>query len=194
MIRKINAFFTHKAITVKGAKNYTTAHDLEGSQLTQLFTQLLSWSLWCVAWDAGYPTSSPKQSVELKLKKSVKRGVKESYARDGRVRRVFFIIIFSDLLFDCSPVLEYAKIRPVLQTSPKRRACAQATLWEREWHNGLLTHSPRVRRKKGWSVEQGEKSAGEWGYDLALWIHLLFWRILKSNSCLFPWNGGIIVV
>ena len=47
MIRKINAFFTHKAVTAKGAKNYPTAHDLERSQLTQLFTQLLSWSLWC---------------------------------------------------------------------------------------------------------------------------------------------------
>ena len=38
----------------------------------------------------------------------------------------------------------------------------------------FTTHSPRVRRKKGESAEQGKKSAGEWGRDLALWIHLLF--------------------
>ena len=128
MIRIINAFFTRKAITVKGAKNYPTAHDLDRSQLTQLFTQLLS--------HGGYPTSSPKQSGFFFLKISKEIG-KAWCKRVLRARRAcgasfFFLIIFSDLLFDCSRVLEYAKIQTVLQTSPKRRACAQATLWERE--------------------------------------------------------------
>ena len=191
MIRKINAFFTRKAITVKGAKNYPTAHDLERSQLTQIFTQLLS--------HGGYPTSSPKQSGFFFLKISKEIG-KAWCKRVLSARRAFeasfffFLIIFSDLLFDCSRVLEYAKIRPVLQTSPKRRVCAQATLWEREWHNGLWRIARASGAKKGESVEQGEKSAEEWGHDLALWINLLCWRILKSNSCLFPWNGGIIIV
>ena len=106
MIRKINAFFTRKAITVRGAKNYPTAHDLERSQLTQLFTQLLS--------HGGYPTSSPKQSGFFFLKISKEIG-KAWCKRVLRARRAceasffFIIIIFSDLLFDCSRGLNTQK-------------------------------------------------------------------------------------
>ena len=53
MIRKVNALRS-----LKGAKNYPTAHDLERSQL---FTQLLSGSLWYVAWDGGY--AAPRRPV-----------------------------------------------------------------------------------------------------------------------------------
>ena len=90
MIRKINAFFTRKAITVKGAKNYPTAHDLERSQLTQLFTQLLS--------HGGYPTSSPKQSGFFFLKISKEIG-KAWCKRVLRARRACEASLFFFKLF-----------------------------------------------------------------------------------------------
>ena len=50
-------------------------------------------------------TYTAKQSgfFSKSVKKSVKRGVR--------------VCLIPDLLFDCSRVLEYAKIRPVLQSS-----------------------------------------------------------------------------
>ena len=50
------------------------------------------------------------------VKKSVKRGVRASHARLSPVSLSVFSFV-PDLLFDCSRVLEYAKIRTVLQSS-----------------------------------------------------------------------------
>ena len=88
MIRKINAFFTRKAITVKGAKNYPTAHDLERSQLTQIFTQLLS--------HGGYPTSSPKQSgfFFLKISKEIGKAWCKRVLRARRACEASFFFLF----------------------------------------------------------------------------------------------------
>ena len=87
MIRKINAFFTRKAITVKGAKNYPTAHDLERSQLTQIFTQLLS--------HGGYPTSSPKQSgcFFLKISKEIGKTWCKRVLRARRACEASFLLL-----------------------------------------------------------------------------------------------------
>ena len=157
----MNTFLTHKAITVKGAKIFPTAHDLERSQLIQLSTQLLSGSLWYVRAQEPRGDAAPRRPVAasplapafscgslrspkldcktvvfffLKISKEISKAwcKRVLRARPACETSFFFIVIFSDLLFDCSRVLEYSKIRTVLQTSPKRRASAQATLWERE--------------------------------------------------------------
>ena len=59
----MNTFLTHKAITVKGAKIFPTAHDLGRSQLTRLSTQLLSGSLWYVRAQEPRGDAAPRRPV-----------------------------------------------------------------------------------------------------------------------------------
>ena len=65
-------------------------------------------------------TYTAKQSgfFSKSVKKSVKRGVRVLRARSARASHMLSVFsLIPDLLFDCSRVLEYAKIRPVLQSS-----------------------------------------------------------------------------
>ena len=50
------------------------------------------------------------------VKKSVKRGVRVLRTRSARASHVREVSLVADLLFDCSRVLEHAKIRTVLQS------------------------------------------------------------------------------
>ena len=67
-----------------------------------------------------YINRPPNSRSFLKISKEIGKSVaQESYAREVRephtpVGRVFSLV--PDLLFDCSHVLEYAKIRTVLQS------------------------------------------------------------------------------
>ena len=67
-------------------------------------------------------TQIDRQTVGLfskSVKKSVKRGARVLRARSARASHAPLGRVFSlvpDLLFDCSHVLEYAKIRTVLQS------------------------------------------------------------------------------
>ena len=54
------------------------------------------------------------------VKKSVKRGVRVLGARSARVSNARRFSLVPDLLFDCSRVLEYAKMRIVLQSDVKQ--------------------------------------------------------------------------
>ena len=57
----------------------------------------------------------------LKIRKaSVKRGVRVLGARSARVSHARRFSLVPDLLFDCSRVLEYAKMRIVLQSNVKQ--------------------------------------------------------------------------
>ena len=58
----------------------------------------------------------------LKISKEIGKAWRKSFTRAKRVRRLspvslFVFTLVPDLLFDCSRVLEYAKIRTVLQSS-----------------------------------------------------------------------------